>query len=192
MPAYVDAFAAAFPDEAQPITYDNFGRAVGAFERGLVTPSRFDAYLGGDASALTPLETRGLATFVSTGCTACHNGALVGGGSYQKLGLVHPYATDDLGRFQVTKADADRGLFKVPTLRNVADTAPYFHDGSIADLPTAVTTMASVQLGRTLAPADVDAIVAFLGALSGRPAGDYIAMPTLPRSTSLTPAPDPT
>jgi cytochrome c peroxidase len=191
MPGYVEAFAAAFPDDPQPLTYDNFGRAVGAFERGLVTPSRFDTYLGGDDKALSALEQKGLATFLSTGCVGCHNGALVGGGSYQKLGLVQPYPTDDQGRFQVTKNEADRLMFKVPMLRNIADTAPYFHDGSIGDLPTAVKTMARVQLGKTLSDEDTAAIVAFLSGLSGRPAAEYVAMPTLPASSKTTPAADP-
>jgi cytochrome c peroxidase len=192
IPEYTAAFAAAFPGEAQPVTYDNFGRAIGAFERGLVTPSRFDAYLRGDDGALSAAEKRGLATFVATGCTACHNGPLVGGGSYQKLGAVQPYETADLGRYQVTKQDADRLMFKVPTMRNIADTAPYFHDGAIADLATAVRTMARVQLGKTLSDADVSAIVSFLDALSGRPAADYVRPPTLPASTPATPAADPT
>jgi len=192
MPAYVAAFKAAFPGEKDPVNYQNFGLAVGAFERGLVTPSRFDAYLAGDRSALSDTEQRGLATFVSTGCTACHNGVLVGGGSYQKLGTVQPYSTADPGRMKVTHADADRQVFKVPPLRNVARTGPYFHDGAIADLATAVRTMARVQLGRTLGDPEVASIVAFLGALDGRPPPDYVAPPRLPPSSPTTPPPDAT
>ena len=192
IPGYRDAFAAAFPDQAHPITYDNFGRAVGAFERGLVTPSRFDRFLGGDDGALTPTEQRGLAAFVATGCTACHNGVLIGGGSYQKLGAVQPYPTADLGRYEVTRQDADRQMFKVPILRNIAETAPYFHDGSIGDLPTTVRTMARIQLGKTLTDTQTADLVAFLGALTGAPPADYIAEPTLPPSGPKTPAPDPT
>jgi len=192
IPGYRDAFAAAFPGQADPITYDNFGRAVGAFERGLVTPSRFDRFLDGDDLALTTTERRGLAVFAATGCTACHNGPLLGGGSYQKLGAVQAYQTADLGRYEVTKQDADKQMFKVPILRNIAATAPYFHDGSIADLPTTVRTMAQVQLGKTLTDAEVADLVAFLGALSGAAPGDYIAAPALPPSGPATPPADPT
>jgi cytochrome c peroxidase len=192
IPGYHGAFAAAFPGEPDPITYDNFGRAVGAFERGLVTPSRFDRFLGGDAGALSAAERRGLAVFAATGCTACHNGPLLGGGSYQKLGAARPYQTADLGRYEITKQDADRQMFKVPILRNVAATAPYFHDGSIADLPTAVRTMAEVQLGKTLSDAEVADLVAFLGALTGAAPADYVAEPALPPSGPRTPAADPT
>jgi cytochrome c peroxidase len=192
MPGYVDAFANAFPDDPAPLRYDNVGRAIGAFERGLVTPSRFDAFLAGDAAALTTDEQRGLATFLSSGCIACHNGALVGGGAYQKVGLVAPYPTKDEGRFEVTKNAADRFVFKVPMLRNVTRTAPYFHDGAIPDLPTAVRTMAAIQLGKTLTNEEVAAIVTFLGTLEGRPDPAYIAQPTLPPSGDATPPPDPT
>jgi cytochrome c peroxidase len=192
IPAYVDAFQKAYPDDPEPLSYDNVGHAIGAFERGLVTPSRFDAYLAGDASALDVEEQRGLAVFVATGCTACHNGALLGGSSFQRVGAVAPYPTDDAGRMKVTQSEADRFVFKVPQLRNVAGTAPYFHDGAIADLPTAVRTMAEIQLGKKLADDEVDAIVAFLGALSGAPPPAYVAKPTLPPSTERTPRPDPT
>ena len=191
IPGYVTAFQAAFPGEKDPITYDNFGRAVGAFERGLVTPTRFDELLAGKDDALDATEKAGLALFLSTGCTTCHQGPLVGGSMYMKLGLVEPYAnTADQGRFAVTKQDADRMFFKVPSLRNVADTPPYFHDGSIADLPTAVKTMARLQLGKQLSDDDTASIVTFLRALSGKPAADYIAPPKLPPSGPKTPKPD--
>lgn len=192
IPGYVDAFKAAFPADADPITYDNFGRAVGAFERGLATPSRFDKFLAGDDAALTPAEQRGLGTFLATGCTACHNGALIGGGSYQKVGVVQPYPTDDVGRMKVTGAEADRGVFKVPSLRNVGATAPYFHDGAIAALPDAVRTMARIQLGKTLTDDEVAQIVAFLGALTAPPDAAYAAKPALPPSGPTTPKADPT
>lgn len=189
IPAYVDAFHAAFP-ESKEITYDDFGRAIGAFERGLVTPTRFDAFLAGKDDALDAGEREGLATFVSTGCAGCHNGALVGGGAYMKLGVVSPFANvADLGRFDVTKNEGDRMVFKVPTLRNVADTAPYFHDGSIGELPDAVRTMARLQLGKTLSDDDVTSIVRFLGSLSGKPPADYVKPPTLPASGPTTPPP---
>jgi cytochrome c peroxidase len=192
IPGYAPAFAAAFPGEADPITYDNFGRAVGAFERGLVTPSRFDALLAGRDDALTAVERDGLARFVATGCPTCHGGMLLGGAMYMKMGLVQPYAnTTDAGRFDVTKQEADRMVFKVPSLRNVADTAPYFHDGAIADLPTAVREMARLQLGKTLGDADVAAIVAFLRALSGAPPAAYVAAPAALPAGPRTPKADP-
>jgi cytochrome c peroxidase len=192
MPEYVALFTAAFPGQADPVTYDNVGRAIGAFERQLSTPGRFDAYLAGDATALTAEEIAGLQTFVDTGCTACHSGALVGGGMYQKLGLVKPWPDlKDNGRFDVTKDEADKGKFKVPSLRNVAQTAPYFHDGSVSTLGQAVQLMARHQLGKELEPAKVKAIELWLGTLSGEVRKDLLAPPPLPASTATTPAPDP-
>ena len=193
IPGYVDAFARAFPGEAKPITYENFGRAIGAFERGLVTPTRFDALLAGQDDALDPAESAGLALFVSTGCASCHNGPLVGGSMYMKLGVVQPYEnTKDQGRYDLTKNEAERMFFKVPVLRNVANTAPYFHDGSIPDLPSAVRSMAKLQLGKQLSDAQVTSIVTFLGTLTGAPPAYYIAKPVLPPSGPKTPKPDPT
>ena len=191
MPGYVSAFRKAFPGEKDPMTYDNLGRAIGAFERGLVTPTRFDEMLAGNDGALDAAEKAGLALFIRTGCTACHQGSLVGGSMYMKLGLVEPYANaSDQGRFSLTNRDEDRMFFKVPSLRNVADTPPYFHDGSIADLPTAVKTMARLQLGKQLTDDEAASIVTFLHALSGKPAADYIARPELPTSGPGTPRPD--
>ena len=191
MPGYVAAFKAAFPADPDPITYDNLGRAIGAFERGLVTTTRFDELLAGKDDALTPAEKDGLALFIRTGCTTCHQGPLVGGSMYMKLGLVEPYPnTADQGRFDLTKREEDRMFFKVPSLRNVIDTPPYFHDGSIADLPTAVKTMARLQLGKQLSDADTASIITFLATLTGTPPADYIAKPALPPSGPKTPKPD--
>ena len=191
IPGYVAAFAKAFPGEKDPITYDNFGRAVGAFERGLVTPTRFDELLAGKDDALAPAEREGFVVFLRAGCGSCHNGPLVGGSMYMKLGLVEPYGnTRDQGRYDLTKHEADRMFFKVPMLRNVADTPPYFHDGSIPDLATAVKTMGRLQLGKQLTDREVTLIVIFLGALSGVPPADYIAKPALPPSGPKTPKPD--
>jgi cytochrome c peroxidase len=133
-----------------------------------MTPSRFDSYLAGDDSALTTEEKAGLKTFVATGCGACHNGVTVGGGMYQKLGLVVPYQTTDLGRFSITKNEADRFVFKVPSLRNSEKTAPYFHDGSVATLEEAVRLMGKHQLGRDLSQEDTASIVTFLRSLTGK------------------------
>ncbi len=177
---YVDLFAKAFPGETQPITYDNMAKAIGAFERKLTTPSKFDRYLGGQADALSADEVKGMETFVATGCTACHSGPLLGGQTYMKLGMVEPYETNDLGRYEVTKNEADKYVFKVPSLRNVAQTGPYFHDGTVATLDDAVAKMAKHQLGKQLSDTDRAAIVAFLGALTGQVDATYTAKPTLP------------
>jgi len=180
---YRAAFRAAFPNEAQPITYDNVGRAIGAFERGLVTPSRWDKFLAGDSSALSAEEQRGAATFVRVGCAGCHNGAYVGGASFQKLGLVKPWPTStDSGRIKVTHKPSDLFVFKVPTLRNVEKTSPYFHDGSIASLDEAIRLMARHQLGVELTDAQVRDIHAWLGSLTGELPATYIAEPRLPNS----------
>ncbi|MCB9686286.1 MAG: c-type cytochrome [Alphaproteobacteria bacterium] len=181
IPGYVDAFKAAFPGEADPMTYDNLGKAIGAFERGLVThDSKFDKYMGGQMDALSAEELAGLDLFVSTGCTACHSGPLFGGTMYQKLGSVVPYETADTGRMQVTNNEADKFMFKVPTLVNVAKTAPYFHDGMVVTLDDAVVKMAKHQLGKDLSAADAASISLFLNTLTGELPTDYIAMPTLP------------
>jgi cytochrome c peroxidase len=191
MPPYVDAFKKAFPNDPKPITYDNMAKAIGAFERRLMTPSRWDAFLKGDEIALNADEKTGLKLFVETGCTVCHNGPLVGGNSYQRLGAVKPYPrTDDPGRFKVTRQDADRMVFKVPSLRNIEKTAPYFHDGRVASLEQAVKEMAQYQLGRTLDDQDVGRIVVFLRVLTGPIPTDYIKEPVLPASTATTPKPD--
>jgi cytochrome c peroxidase len=168
-PKTVEEFKAAFPGEATPLTYANIGKAIGAFERTLITPSRFDAFLKGDEKALTPAEKAGGKLFVQTGCTACHMGATMGGQMYQKLGLVKDYPTKDMGRFEVTKNEADKKFFKVPSLRNVAKTGPYYHDGSIKTLEEAVSKMGEYQLGKQLSKEEVDSIVTFLGSLTGTP-----------------------
>lgn len=186
IPGYAARFRDAFPGEAAPITPENWAAAIGAYERTLLTPAPFDAYLKGDTEALTPAARAGLARFIDTGCAGCHSGVGVGGGLFQKFGVVEDYwqATGsrdiDAGRFAVTGNEADRYLFKVPSLRNVAMTAPYFHDGSVATLPEAVRVMARVQLGKSLADADVQAIVAFLGSLTGALPEDFANAPLLP------------
>jgi cytochrome c peroxidase len=164
---YRKLFKQAFPDEANPITFKNLGRAIGAFERQLVTPAPFDRYLRGDMDALSPEAKKGLQTFVTSGCIACHAGALLGGQMYQKLGLVVPYETGDPGRYNVTKREEDRYFFKVPSLRNVEKTGPYFHDGSVESLESAVRLMGKHQLGRDLSEGDISDIIAFLHSLTG-------------------------
>lgn len=193
MPEYVAAFQAAFPGQADAVTYDNVGKAIGAFERRLTTTGRWDAYLQGEEKALTDEEKAGLAVFLDTGCMACHNGAAIGGGSFQKLGAVKPWPDlKDNGRFDATKDEADRFKFKVPSLRNIAETGPYFHDGSVKTLEEAVKLMASHQLGKDLEDAKVKALVAWLKALTGEAPKDLTAEPKLPPSTETTPKPDPT
>jgi cytochrome c peroxidase len=175
---YRAAFAAAFPSEAEPVTYDNVGRAIGAFERGLVTPSRWDAFQAGDTAALTRAERIGLNRFAALGCPACHRGTYVGGDMFQKAGLVEPWpAQGDLGRYVVTHRRADRLVFKVPSLRNVERTAPYFHDGEVATLEEAVRWMARHQLGRELREAEVVSLVTWLKSLTGTVSEEYVAPP---------------
>lgn len=166
---YRELFARAFPSESAPVTFLNMGKAIGAFERTLLTPSRFDEYLKGKKDALTNGEKAGLKRFVETGCAACHNGVAIGGAMFQKLGVVRPYPTGDLGRYTLTKNDADKYVFKVPSLRNVTETGPYFHDGSVKTLEEAVKAMASYQLGRDLPDDQVSEIVTFLRSLTGTP-----------------------
>ncbi len=190
IPGYVEAFAKAFPEDPESVTYANVGKAIGAFERKLMTPSKFDDFLKGDEKALTDAEKHGLNLFVTTGCTVCHNGMGVGGHLYQKLGLVKEWPTKDLGRFAATKNEADKYFFKVPSLRNITETAPYLHDGSIASLEEMVAKMAEYQLGRTISAEDTKAIVAFLGSLKGRVDENYIKKPELPADGPDTPKGD--
>lgn len=185
IPGYGEMFRKAFPDDRDPVTPGNWGRAIGAYERTLTTPSPFDDYLAGNIQALSGSARGGLKTFIDTGCAACHRGVGVGGGMFQKFGLVEDYWKEtrsqaiDKGRFDVTGNPADMYVFKVPSLRNVAMTPPYFHDGSVATLPEAVRVMAKVQLGMELPNEDVDAIVAFLDSLSGRLPEGYTTAPEL-------------
>ncbi|HZT31950.1 MAG TPA: cytochrome c peroxidase [Bryobacteraceae bacterium] len=191
MPEYVAAFQRAFPGEKDPVTLENAAKAIGAFERGLLTPARWDKFLKGDETALTPEEKAGFNTFVAAGCQACHAGTLLGGNLYQKIGTVKPYPdTSDEGRFQVTKSDADKMTFKVPSLRNVEKTGPYFHNGKIPTLDAAIVQMAEYQLGKQLSDAEVRSIGAFLKTLTGDIPAEYIKPPELPKSTAKTPKPD--
>jgi len=170
---YEAAFRAAYPGTEKPVTAANYGRAIAAYEATLFTPAPFDRFLAGDDRALDSKQQAGLRAFIGTGCTACHNGALLGGTSFQKFGVLKDYWLEtgsekqDIGREAMTKKSEDRYFFRVAMLRNVAKTAPYFHDGSVAELDRAVRVMAAVQLGKTLDDATTAAIVAFLESLSG-------------------------
>jgi cytochrome c peroxidase len=172
--AYRKAFAAAYPNG---VTKANIQNAIASFERTLITPnSRFDRYLLGETNAITPEEKAGYAKFKQYGCIACHQGKNVGGNMFQKFGVMADYFAQrgnptkaDLGRYLVTGEEDDRHVFKVPSLRNVALTAPYFHDASAPTLDAAVDVMFKYQLGRVASKADKSAIIAFLKTLTGKP-----------------------
>lgn len=167
-PKIVEAFAKAFPGEDDPLTFDNIGNAIGAFERKLVTRSPFDKFLDGYKKALTNEQKQGLIDFVDAGCTTCHAGRMVGGQMMQKLGLVYAYPSKDLGRFQETKQASDKYIFKASSLLNVEKTAPYLHDGSLKTLPEVIEMMAWNQLGKKLSKKKVQNIEAFLKSLTGK------------------------
>jgi cytochrome c peroxidase len=183
---YAPAFRQAFPGEARPLRAANVATAISAYERTLLTPSPFDAYLRGNVRALSPIARRGLQRFISRGCASCHNGIGVGGQMFEKFGVVEEYwkATGspdiDKGRFGFTKVPAHLYVFKVPSLRNVAMTPPYFHDGSVVTLDEAVKVMGRVQLGVTLPDTEIAEIVAFLGTLTGPLPASFATAPTLP------------
>lgn len=190
IPGYEPLFKAAFPDDKDPFTYDNVANAIGAFERQLTTPSRWDKFLAGEENALTDLEKAGFARFAKLGCPTCHNGSNVGGHLFQKLGLVNAWPDEsDLGRYEITKNDSDKMFFRVPSLRNVAMTGPYFHKGQITTLEEVVRKMAWHQLGQKLEDNDVTELVAFLKSLTGEIPREYIARPELPPSGPTTPKP---
>jgi cytochrome c peroxidase len=175
-PTYVEAFKKAFPEDKNPITFENVAKAIGAFERGLVSPAKFDEYLSGDSNALTEEQKKGLNVFVEVGCATCHNGPLLGGSLYQKAGIIKPWPNQkDLGRFNVTKLEGDKFVFKVPSLRNVTKTGPYFHDGTVPLLSDAIKMMGEHQLGRSLTGEQVTSIQIFLESLTGMVDPHYIA-----------------
>jgi len=164
---YADLFTKAFPDEKDPITYKNITGAIAAFERTLISKSRFDFYLAGNKTILTNKEKNGLKLFTEVGCITCHSGHQLGANLFQKMGLVHPYEnTKDFGRYDVTKQESDKYMFKVASLRNAALTYPYFHDGAVEKLDDAVKKMAVMNLGKELKAEEIDLLVAFIGSLS--------------------------
>ncbi len=203
IPEYVKLFREAFPGERNPLNYDNVAKAIAAFERTLMTPSRFDRFLKGDLNALTKEEKEGLKTFIEVGCASCHNGPALGGKMFTRFGIVEAYwnATReyvtldkptmpmDVGRFAVTHKEEDLYVFKVPSLRNVTRTYPYFHDGSVWNLEDAIQVMAKVQLGKELTKDQVKKIMAFLKALEGEIPKEALEVPVLPPSTPKTPKP---
>ena len=193
MPEYVDMFGKAFPNEPTPVSFDNFAKAIQAFEATLITPaSPFDQFLEGDAAALNEREKSGLALFMDKGCVACHNGINVGGQGYFPFGVVEKPGAEvlpptDKGRFDVAKTATEQYVFRAAPLRNVALRAPYFHTGQVWSLKQAVGVMGSTQLGITLSGPEEDDIVAFLNALTGQvPSIQY---PLLPVRSDATPQP---
>lgn len=178
---YAPLFEAAFPGESEPLTFDNLARAIAAFERTLITPGApFDLYLAGNVEALSDLQKEGLTLFQESGCVGCHSGPLLGGSGY--AGFSHVAGRGDVGREAVTGREEDRYVFRIAPLRNVAVTAPYFHDGSAATLREAVSIMGSAQLGRRFSGDEVGALVAFLESLTGE--FPVITHPQLPRGRS--------
>lgn len=172
IPLYQEKFGKAFPNDPEAITYENLRKAIASFERLMITPSPFDKYLAGDDDALTLKQKKGMMSFSLVGCTTCHAGNMIGGELMQKFGVFHNYwehtgseKIDD-GLFEVTNNEAEKYIFKVPSLRNVAETAPYFHDGSVDTLANAVRIMAKVQLDKNLSDTEIENIVAFLNALT--------------------------
>src|SRR5690554_2435230 len=190
IPQYREEFAKVYG--TSEVIIENITDAIAVFEETLVTPnSRFDLWLKGDDDAITEQELAGYNTFKSIGCVACHNGPNAGGTSFQRMGVVEPYQTSNPaeGRAAVTGKDADRFTFKVPTLRNVELTYPYFHDGAYWTLEEATDVMARLQLGRKLDEQEIDNVVAFLKTLTGDQ--PTFTMPILPPSTNDTPRPQP-
>jgi len=192
IPEYVELFKKAFPNDPDPVNFENVVKAIAAFERTLNTPnSPFQRYLLGDEGALSEEQKEGMKLFVEKGCIACHNGPAVGGNSFQKMGVVQPYKSksDAVGLAAVTGKDADRFKFKVPTLRNVELTYPYFHDGEAETLTEAVDIMGRLQLGKKFTDDENARIVAFLKTLTGQQ--PQFLIPILPPSVDSTPRPKP-
>lgn len=195
IPGYVSAFKEAFPGEANPVTLANAQKAIAVFEATLITPNApFDRFLRGDAAALSTRQTDGLRMFIDRGCAGCHKGINIGGDVYAPFGVVENPGAEllppgDKGRLAVTKSATDAYVFKVPTLRNIALTAPYFHSGRSWDLRQAVAVMGTSQLGTQLLPGEIEAIVAFLDSLTGEQ--PKIAYPILPPGVATSPRPQP-
>ena len=178
---YIEAFDKAFPDDRDKISAENVGKALGAFQRRLVTPSRWDTFVEGQLGAVSDDEKRGFNLFVDVGCVTCHFGPYIGLTMYQKLGLVKTWpSSKDRGRYEITKADADLMVFRVPTLRNIDETRPYFHDGSVASLDEAVRMMADHQLGKVIDDNKVKLISGWLKTLTGTIPAAYVRKPKLP------------
>ena len=172
IPEYQMWFKKVFPNEQEPITYKNLTNAIGAFERRLIPESRFDKWLNGDDKVLTEKEKAGLASFINNGCVACHSGVAVGGQMMQKFGLYGNYwehtksKNIDNGLYDITKNEADKYVFKAPSLRNIEKTGPYFHDGSVKSLAEAIKIMSKLQNNKELSNQEVEEMIAFLKTLT--------------------------
>lgn len=180
---YQTLFNKTFPKDTEPITWKNLIDAIGAYERMLITPSRFDDYLTGNENALTNREKQGLQDFIEHGCIACHSGVALGGNSFQKFGLYGDYWVEtksevvDEGKAAISKNESDKNVFKVPGLRNITKTYPYFHDGSIRDLKESIRIMGKIQLNKELTDEQVENIAVFFDALTGEVEEKYTINP---------------
>ena len=185
---YNELFKKTFPKDKTPISAKNIGLAIGAFERTLVTPSPFDDYLEGNIRAIKKDEIGGLKLFMDYGCSSCHSGIYLGGNSYEKFGIFANYweytgsKKIDEGRFLYTKNDSDKYVFKVPILRIVAKTAPYFHDGSVENIKDAIKIMGKIQLDIDLSDEDINGIATFLTSLTGKIPQNMLHIPILPQN----------
>ena len=195
IPGYLVLFAKAFPGEKDPITLANVQKAIAVFEATLITPNApFDRYLKGQVTALSPVQKEGLALFMDKGCAACHGGMDIGGEQYAPFGVAEKPSAEllppgDLGRFTVTNTSADKYVYKVPSLRNIALTAPYFHTGKVWDLRQAVAVMGTSQLGTQLTSEEIGRITAFLQSLTGEQ--PQVVYPILPPNVASTSRPQP-
>ncbi len=169
---YRHKFKSAFPEEKDALNYENISRAIGAFERTLLTPARFDKYLQGQKDALSDDEKNGLQIFMDKGCITCHNGVALGGGQIQKFGLRNEYHSltgsnnNDNGLMDLTNKESDKDKFKLPSLRNISKTYPYFHDGSVKELDKAIAIMGHTQLDVKLTDQEINSIASFLETLT--------------------------
>lgn len=183
---YEAKFREAFPDQADPVTPDNYGAALQVYQKTLRTPAPFDAWLQGQSKAMTAQQVRGLEHFINKGCVACHGGPLLGGNMMQKFGITENYwphtgsVEIDSGRMRATGKEEDRFFFRVPLLRNIAKTYPYFHDGSVSELKRATDIMAKVQLGQSLPDDVLNDLVAFQEALTGPIPANFAPPPGIP------------
>jgi len=193
IPGYHQAFRRAFPESSDPINFENVRNAIAVFEATLITPNApFDRFLRGDESALTADQRQGLTLFMDKGCAGCHNGMNAGGRQYAPFGVVERPGADilpptDTGRFQVTQTASDEYVFRVPTMRNIELTPPYFHSGRVWDLRQAVGIMGVSQLGAQLSDEEIDLITGFLLSLTGEQ--PQVQYPLLPPSVASTPRP---
>lgn len=181
---YRTKFKEAFPTDKKPLNFKNIANAIAVFERILITQTRFDDFLKGDKNQLNEQEIRGLSLFLNRGCVVCHNGDNLGGNIFQKFGVHDDYwkytksKEIDLGRYEITKNEGDKYVFKVPSLRNITKTAPYFHDGSVATLKEAIQIMTKINVGAEFKDHEINDIIAFLGTLTGNLPHEVTEFPT--------------